>query len=77
MQEALNMSKDRVWSSFMCILAVSSVLNKIISCNYPDSGLVKYRQLMHRSVMSRSGSALITFEVLYCSEGSPVYDKPF
>ena len=40
--EAINSGRDKKWSSFLCILALSSVTNRRIQTFYPEFGDYKY-----------------------------------
>ena len=48
--EAIHNCFDKRWCSFICILAVSSVVNKTIFTFYPDFGDVKYKLLFTQEV---------------------------
>ena len=55
--EAIHNCFDKRWCSFICILAVSSVVNKTIFTFYPDFGDVKYKLLFTQEVKPRLGSS--------------------
>ena len=41
--EAIRNSCDKKWSSFLCMLGLSSVISANISSHYPDCGQEKYK----------------------------------
>ena len=43
--EAFHRSKDKTFSSFLCILALSLVIGKPILLLYPDAGLPKFKNI--------------------------------
>ena len=71
------------WSSFICVLALASVLNKRIYCHYPDFGEVKLKSLFNHCVLPRSFytspshfvASDIILDLLFCQLSSEV--KPF
>ena len=64
----LNCDRSK-WCSFLCILALSSAINKSIVCSYPDFGLIKYKHIFHRKITPRSGIRTSSdLHILFCSE---------
>ena len=45
--ESIRNSKDQTYSSFICFLALSSVLGCVIVSHYPDGGTDKYKLLFN------------------------------
>ena len=48
--EAISNCKDKKWSSFLCMLALSSVVNRNIISLYPDCGELKYKLLFNQQI---------------------------
>ncbi|XP_046842785.1 uncharacterized protein LOC124447678 isoform X1 [Xenia sp. Carnegie-2017] len=71
-QEAILNCNDQKWSSFLCILGLSSVLGRKIHTFYPDSGESRYKLLFNRIVQPRllSQRGLDAINILFCHEGS-------
>ena len=49
-EEAINICKNKIWLSFLCILALASGTSHKINCYYPDIrqySLQNYVQLYH------------------------------
>ena len=70
-QEAILISVDKVWSSFLCILALASVTKTNIQSLYPDSGEKKYRLLLNARVEPRPPvKSVADVYVLFCYHGS-------
>lgn len=67
------MCNDKAWSSFACVFALSSILKRTISMNYPDFNPIKYRVLFNQTVMSRSfhengeKDMEVEIKLLYCN----------
>ena len=51
--EAISKCKDKKWSSFLCVLALSSVVNRNIISLYPDCGELKYKLLFNQQISPR------------------------
>ena len=72
--EALNICCDKQWSSFICVLALSSVIvnHKIISY-YPDFGSIKHKLLYNQHIDPRppleSSNSSPVINILFCREG--------
>ena len=67
--EAIHNCFDKRWCSFICILALSSVVNKTIFTFYPDFGDVKYKLLFTQEVKPRLGSSKGVVNILFCKDG--------
>ena len=52
-KEAIIMCSAGKWSSFVCVLALSSVLKKCVELLYPDIGLEKFKVLFNRVIYPR------------------------
>ena len=73
-KEALCMCYDKVWASFLCVLAMSSILKRKLTVHYPDFGPLKYRILFNQEIMPRcfyDDHNMLTnsnaIKILYCS----------
>ena len=68
--EAINNCHEGQWSSFLCILALSSVVGRKIHILYPDFGLEKYKLLfntiVHPRQLPHSDEKIF---ILFCCEG--------
>jgi len=53
-QESRSMCKDKVWAPFLCVLALSSVLNKKIVVHYPEFGPIKFCNFFNQTILPRS-----------------------
>ena len=69
--EAFNNCKKFTWSSFLCILALSSVIQTSIQSLYPDNGLQKYRNIFNIMLDPRRvvHDEMNTINILFCHEG--------
>ena len=65
--EALNATRDCVWSPFICILALASVIGINIKSIYPDSKYVKYITIYNQLVQPRECNTNETIHILWCS----------
>ena len=68
-QEAILNCSDKKWSSFLCILGLSSILSGAICTYYPDCGELKYKLLFNRKVQPRwqvGQKPLEDFHILFC-----------
>ena len=52
-KEACNMCNDNKWASYMCVLALSSVVGRKICLFYPDFGPEKFRILFKNIIFPR------------------------
>ena len=51
--ETINNCENKIWSSFLCILALASVTSRKINCYYPDIGSVRPRTIFSCIIQSR------------------------
>ena len=49
-EEAINICENKIWSSFLCILALASVTSRKINCYYPDIGSIRYRTMFNCTI---------------------------
>lgn len=74
-KEAMLNCNDKEWSSFLCILGLSSVINRNIITYYPDCGAHRSKLLFNRHIKPRSPSqsqsqaSLEDVHILFCFEG--------
>lgn len=70
-QEAILNCNDKKWSSFLCILALSSVLGRNIYTYYPDCGEERYRLFLNCLVKPRLPTKhnFEDLHILFCFEG--------
>ena len=52
-KEAFHICSNRVWSSFLCVLGLSSVIEQPIHTFYPDFGMEKFRKLYNAEIKQR------------------------
>ena len=52
-EEAINICENKIWSSFLCILALASVISRKINCHYLDMGSIRYRTMFNCIIQSR------------------------
>ena len=52
-EEAINICENKVWSSFLCILALASVTSRKTNCYYPDIDSIRYRTIFNCVIQSR------------------------
>ena len=52
--EAKRNTIDRKWGSFLCVLGLSSIINRNIISVYPDFGLQRYKDIFNIEVIPRS-----------------------
>lgn len=77
-QEAILNCCDKTWSSFLCILALSSVIRRRIFTYYPDCGESRFRNLLNREIAPRMhGSGQGDIHILFCYEGVVIPGQPF
>ena len=61
-------SKDNIWSPFLCILALSTVIQRSIITVYPDFGLAKYKNIFNNQIFPRvKDSGCSPFQILFCN----------
>ena len=70
--EAIRNCHNKSWSSFLCILALSSVISSRIFSYYPDCGLEKYKFLFNGEIKPRNWFSKNVPEVnlLFCFQGT-------
>ena len=70
-QEAILNCNDRKWSSFLCILRLSSVLQTNIFTYYPDCGAQRFKHLFNCMVQQRLKvkKGFDDFHILFCYDG--------
>ena len=70
-QEAILNCNDKKWSTFLCILGLSSVLGRNIHTYYPDCGEERYKVFLNGLVKPRlpTKEALDDLHILFCYEG--------
>ena len=56
-REALAMCVDNVFSSFICVLALSSVIKRPINVHYPDFGLLLNRLVFDCEIFPRANDS--------------------
>ena len=68
------MCQDKIWSSFLCVLACSSVIKQRLHIYFPEFGSLKYKTLFNGLIIPRTFYELNSFTVsqpflniLYCS----------
>ena len=77
-EESINICENKIWSSFLCILALVLVTSRKINCYYPDIGSIRYLTKFNCIIQSRIPQIsvedihiLFSYEwgikVLYCS----------
>ena len=75
-REAFVMCNDGVWASFICVLALASVINRKIQLHYPDFGPEKYGLIFNSINFPRSYYESIelkseeSLDILYCNLSS-------
>ena len=72
--EATNSCRDKKWSSFLCILALSSVTNRRIQTFYPEFGDYKYKFFFNQTILPR---CFVSINILFCREGVQDANSPF
>ena len=70
-EEAVHNCNDKNWSSFLCVLGLSSICGKNIECLYTDFGLIKYKLLFSQIIYPRitTPTTFESFYLLFCCEG--------
>ena len=73
-QEAILNCTDKKWSSFLCVLGLSSVLHRNINTYYPDCGESRNKLLFNRFVQPRDEQTHnVTgndIHILFCRDGT-------
>ena len=52
-EEAINICENKIWSGFLCILALASVTSHKINCYYSDTGSIRCRTMFNCIIQSR------------------------
>ena len=77
-QEAINNCACKIWSPFLCILSLSSVIGTIITSYYPDFGEEKYKILFNQEIIPRT---LLrnrnAVHILFCREQAVGMNLPY
>lgn len=74
--EAINICSANVWSSFVCILALSEILKTDIRVHYPDFGDIKYKCVFNNLVYPQENSSQFSeINLLFCRHDFSVF-KP-
>ena len=69
-EEAINICENKVWSSFLCILALASVTSRKINCCYPDIGTIRFRTMFNCIIQSRIPQMSVEdIHILFSYEG--------
>ena len=76
--DALSNCKDREWSSFLCILGLSSVVKKKIFSHFPDCGEVLQKLLRNQVILPRIQENISAdpFHILFCKLGGLTLHQP-
>ena len=53
-EAAINIFENKIWSSFLCMLALASVTSGNINCYYPDIGSILYRTMFNYIIQLES-----------------------
>lgn len=67
--EAILNCVDHKWSSFLCMLALASVIGLKITSYYPDNGEEKYKLLFNGTIQPRYLHKDNEFHILFCYQG--------
>ena len=76
-EEAINNCHDKAWSSFLCILGLSSVIQRSIHSLYPDFGLHRNKVLFNQLISPRVAVSSTPLFILFCRDGPVVKSVPF
>ena len=69
-EEAMNMCENKIWSSFLCILVLSSVTSYKINCYYPNIGSIRYLSMFSCIIQSRiSQMSVEDIHILFSYQG--------
>ena len=61
-EEAIHNCKDRTWAGFLCVLALSSVVDRKVISLYPDCGEPEFKLLFNQEINPRV-SSLLSYDV--------------
>ena len=76
--EALHCCSDKTWSSYLCMLDLSTVVNAPIQTFYPDFGFEKYKLFFNQTAHPRFfASCSDTFYILFCCSGTVINNETF
>ena len=76
--EALHCCSDKTWSSYLCMLGLSTVVNAPIQTFYPDFGFEKYKLFFNQTAHPRFfASCSDTFYILFCCSGTVINNDDF
>ena len=67
--ETENICKDKILSSFLCVLALSSVICLTINLFYTSCGFQKYKKMFNQNIFFREKSDSIFFLFCFCCSG--------
>ena len=67
--EALINCADRVWGSFLCILALTTVVSSSVFTYFPDRGDLRDRVLFNSKIEPQDTALFRDFHVLFCMQG--------
>ena len=77
-QEAIHSCCKNRWSSFLSILALSTVVGRSITTFYPDIGFHKYKLLFNQVIIPRMPSnSSEGIYILFCHEGNLTVNDNF
>ena len=76
-KEAFYNCCDKVWASFLCVMALSTVTKKLLRVHYPDFGDRKYSVAFNRLISPRVGVGVSEFNILFCSTQKIPTHVPF
>ena len=69
-EEPINICENKIWSSFLCILAFASVTFPKVNCYYPDINSVPYRTMFNCIIHSRiSQMSVEDIHILFSYDG--------
>ena len=52
-EKAINICENKIWSSFLCLLALASVTSRKINCYYSDIGNIRYQTMFNGIIQNR------------------------
>ena len=79
-QEAISNCNAGKWPSFLCIMGLSSVLQRNIITYYPDFGDLRFKLLFNRVIQPRlhaKKSTVKDLRILFCYEGDVTPGEKF
>ena len=79
--ESILNCQDKKWCSFLCVLGLSSVIQRQILTYYPDFGLPKFKTAFQHEIEPRSSTIskniCSNLHMLLCYNGQIDHSKPF